>query len=677
MFKKYLSRIIPKALSKRSHPSNPSEAILYALAGWSIATKSGTQINETLALNMTAVWACVRVLSESIAQMPLILYRRKKEGKERAVNHPLYNTLHVSPNPEMTSMVYREVMMHHLATWGNSYSHIIRDGRGFVESLWPLRPDRVDIKRNDRDELVYVFNKPNGSQVEYPRMDILHIPALSFDGIVGYSPIKKMQEAIGLGVATEEFGARFFSNGARPSLVLKYPESLDQEAITRMRDAWNENFRGLENQNKLAILEGGMDVQAIGIPPEDSQFLETRKFQVNEIARAFRVPPHMIGELDRSTYNNITQQSLEFVLYSLMPWMVRIEQNITKQLLSDVEWRNYFCEHLVDGLLRGEIDTRYRAYATGRQWGWLSINDIRKLENMNPIDEGGDVYLTPMNMMDVKDIENLGNKPPMGAQNPPLKLIKSRNDIQETRQAKFEHDFITQMGFLSKSQYPLFRQAAERIVGMETIAVTRSVNKFLNSRNLTDFRMWVENFYGEMPAQIRRSFKPVHDAFQELIMDLTSKSVNVKVSRELLESFFSDYHETFARRYIASSLKQLRSAMRDVEPEKLADFIKQRMTEWAETRADKVARDELHRTMNSTIRETAKRAGVTQMKWVTQGDNCPWCNTLEGRVVDITQHFIGDGEVIYAQTDEPNETIEYDDLDLEIEHGVGCAQSKE
>jgi len=363
-------------------------------------SNTGASVTETTALSVVTVYACVRILSETLASLPLHLYKRLERGKHRAIEHPLYQILHDIPNPEMNSFTFRETLMAHLVTWGNAYAEIEWDNYTKVKALWPLRPDRMQVWR-ENDQIIYKYYLPNAAgMVTLPSYRVWHIPGLGFDGLVGYPPITLAREAIGLSLATEEFGARFFGNGAAPGGVLEHPAKLSKEAQENLRKSWNEMHSGLSNQHRLAILEEGMKWSKVGIPPDDAQFLETRKFQRNEIASFFHIPPHMIGDLDRATFSNIEEQALEFVVYTMRPWLVRWEQSINQKLLNPDERADYFAEFLVDGLLRGNIQARYQAYATGRQWGWLSANDIRELENQNPLPgEEGDIYLNPMNMV--------------------------------------------------------------------------------------------------------------------------------------------------------------------------------------------------------------------------------------------------------------------------------------
>jgi HK97 family phage portal protein len=297
--------------------------------------------------------------------------------------------------------------MSHLLLWGNAYAQIIRDGRGNIHSLYPLMPDRMSVERNDAGELYYTYQSDKGS-VLIKRSDVLHIPGLGFDGLIGYSPIAMAKNAIGMAIATEEYGARFFANGASPGGVLEHPGIVKDPG--KIRESWNAVYQGSGNAHRIAVLEEGMKFQSIGIPPEQAQFLQTRKFQINEIARIFRIPPHMIGDLEKSSFSNIEQQSLEFVKYTLDPWVVRWEMSMQKALLSQTEKSQYFIKFNVDGLLRGDYASRMQGYATGRLNGWLSANDIRELENMNriPKDQGGDLYLVGGSM---KMLGETGNSP--------------------------------------------------------------------------------------------------------------------------------------------------------------------------------------------------------------------------------------------------------------------------
>ena len=397
--------ILSGLFHSRDKPTNATSGSSYRffLGG----STSGKAVTERSAMQMTAVYSCVRILAEAIAGLPLHLYTYKEDGgKEKAIGHPLYLLLHDEPNPEMSSFVFRETLMTHLLLWGNAYAQIIRNGKGEVVALYPLMPNRMTVDRDSSGQLFYSYQMNNsdaptmktGTVILKPS-DVLHIPGLGFDGLVGYSPIAMAKNAIGLAIATEEYGAKFFANGATPGGLLEYPGTVKDP--DRVRESWNKGFSGSQNAGKVAILEEGMKYTPISIAPEQAQFLETRKFQINEIARIFRVPPHMVGDLEKSSFSNIEQQSLEFVKYTLDPWVVRWEQSLSRALFTPEEKKQYFFKFNVEGLLRGDYQSRMNGYATARQNGWMSANDIRELENLDriPTEEGGDLYLINGNML--------------------------------------------------------------------------------------------------------------------------------------------------------------------------------------------------------------------------------------------------------------------------------------
>jgi HK97 family phage portal protein len=370
-----------------------------------IGSMAGVSVSEESAMRTSAVYACVKILAETVASLPLHLYKRSGNKKIKAEEHPLFSCLYEMPNAETTSFCFREVMMTALLLWGNAYARIIRDKQGHVKELWYLRPDLMTVSRDINKKLKYEYADENSGTIKYKPDQIFHIKGLSYDGVKGLSPIGQMKEAIGLSLATESYGAAFFGNGARPGGVIEYPGTLKDPE--KLRESWNKVFQGSKNSNKTAVLEAGAKFHTIGLPPEESQFLQTRKFQINEICRIFRVPPHLVGDLEKATFSNIEHQSIEFVQHTVRPWLVRWEQEISRSLLSDEDRTIYFARFNVDGLLRGDYASRMQGYATARQNGWMSANDIRELEELNPI-TGGDVYLVNGNMVQAKNQEKGG-----------------------------------------------------------------------------------------------------------------------------------------------------------------------------------------------------------------------------------------------------------------------------
>lgn len=405
------SRDAPR--ERRNEPSREMQEFIRGVdVDFSGNSSSGVYVSELRAMQTSAVYACVKILAETVASLPLHLYKKGKDGKnELAEQHPLFSCLYDAPNDEMTSFEFRESMMTALLLYGNAYARIIKR-QGHVEELWYLKPENMTVERDSTTHKIkytYTDDVTNETYVYKPNQ-VFHLKGLSFDGVTGISPIAQAREAVGLALATEEYGAKFFGNGARPGGVLEHPGILKDPE--KLRDSWNKVYQGTKNSHKVAVLEEGMKYHTIGIAPEDAQFLETRKYQLNEICRIFRVPPHLVGDLEHATFSNIEHQSIEFVQHTIRPWIVRWEQEISRALLDDSERLLYFARFNVDGLLRGDYKSRMEGYAIGRQNGWLSANDIRRLEDMSlvPEEQGGDDYLVNGNMVSVSKIKQEGGK---------------------------------------------------------------------------------------------------------------------------------------------------------------------------------------------------------------------------------------------------------------------------
>ena len=379
----------------------PTDAVSSAPTFYFGTSASGKAVNPSTAIQVSAVYACVRVIAETIASLPFHVYEATDDGSRKAPEHPLYRLIHDEPNKEMSSFILRETLLSHLLLWGNTYCQIIRTGRDKIDSIYPLLPDKMEVDRDAGGLLTYTYTTNDGKRWRLDPRDVLHIPGLGFDGIMGYSPIALEKSAIGLGIAAEEYGSKFFSNGARPSGILTHPNTVKDPAA--LRASWNAAYGSSSNASRVAVLEEGMSFVPLSLPNNEAQFLETRKFQVSEICRIFRVPPHMIGDLDRATFSNIEHQSIDFAVHTIRPWLVRIEQAINRALFSDKEKGRFYVQFNLDGLMRGDYKSRMEGYAIARQNGWMSANDIRELENMNPMsdEEGGNAYLVNGNMIPV------------------------------------------------------------------------------------------------------------------------------------------------------------------------------------------------------------------------------------------------------------------------------------
>ncbi len=355
---------------------------------------TGVQINDSTALMYSALFACVRVIAESVAGLPLITYHRDSDGSKRRASGHLTNLFHDQPNPEMSAFSFFETGLGHLCMRGNWYCEIERDSIGRVQYLWPLHPDRTWPFRKPNGELVYKVSTDNG-EVELPQRDVLHVPGLSFDGLCGYSVIQHAaKQALGIAVAAEKFGASFFKKGARPSGYLKYPGQLNEKQESNVKEGLIKAYSGKDAVGGMPILQNGLEWVQLGIRPDEAQYLETRKFQVEEICRIYRVPPHMVGHLEKATFSNITQQQLSFYVDTLRPWLKRIEQEFNRKIFFG---RPFYVEFLADAMLRGDTKSRFAAYKIAREGGWMSVNEIRSRENMNLLGPEGDTYLQPLN----------------------------------------------------------------------------------------------------------------------------------------------------------------------------------------------------------------------------------------------------------------------------------------
>jgi HK97 family phage portal protein len=399
---------------------------------WGMSSLAGEVISPQVALQLSAVWSACKILGETIGMLPLDMYERNGDTVAPNPKHPLQFYLHDEPNPEMGAIDWRMAMTLSLALWGNAYAKIVRLRGGRIAGLWMLQPQLVNIRRNSiTKKMEYVYYPLSGGAETYTPDQILHVRTLSLDGINGLSPIIYLRNAVGLAMALEKYGSRFFANGAVPGVILQYPNALGDEAIRNIKDSWEKMHMGSDLAHGVAVLEEGMTAQVVAVDPQKAQSLESRKFQILEVARIYRNPPHMLMDLDRSSFSNIESQGIEFVTYTLLPWLKMWESAISRSLIDAEDKGRIFAAFNVMELMRGDLASRYAAYAIGRQWGWLSVNDICRMENRNGIGEAGNVYLEPLNMIEVGSDEprpqNPGAPPvPPKAPKPPAFVAPPR-----------------------------------------------------------------------------------------------------------------------------------------------------------------------------------------------------------------------------------------------------------
>jgi HK97 family phage portal protein len=468
-----------------------SEEELYTI----LRGESGT-VSTSNALHIATVFACSRVLAEGIAMLPLVLYERNGRIRNRAETHPLYTMLHDLPNPEMTSTVFRMTMQGHLAVWGNAYAQIVFDNAGRRRQLWPLRPDRMEVKRNAEGELEYHYTRENSTKRVFAWWEIMHLAGLGFDGLIGYSPIAVARRTFERKQRMEDYEAAFWGNMARPDVVLKTPKKLSDRALLNLRSSWQERHEGPNAAGRFAVLEEGLDITVIGIPQSDAQFLESQRFSRQEIAALFRVPLHMINDLDRATFSNIEEQGQEFIDYTLGIWLRVWEQAIYRDLLTVPERSRYYAKFVVQGLLRGNHVSRAQFYHSMTQIGAMSINDVRELEDMNPV-EDGDTYFVPLNMT---PLEQAVNGPAVVESEP-----EPEPEAQETEPTP-------QRSVSGSVLAPIVEDVVRRIVRRSAADVTALGGKNLRRGGPQQLRTWLNEYAGAQVDVVVTMLQPIAPA---------------------------------------------------------------------------------------------------------------------------------------------------------------------
>lgn len=498
-----------------AHPRDP------ALAEWfggGARSHSGVSVTAESSLGLMPVWAAVRLICETLASLPLVLLKSDGNRRERATSHPLYRVLSEQPNAWQTSLEWREMCQAHVLLRGTCYNAITETRGGYPETLLPLHPDRVTPRHEPL--------RPGGPKVRYykyspwdeePRIFLEHelfiVRGLSlFDMMKAVDPVANGREALGAALAAEEHGARFLANNVQPGGVLEHPGKLKPDAHQRLAEDMEKRRAGLAHAGKTLILEEGMKWHQIGMTNKDAQFLESRKFSVTEIARMFKVPPHMIADLDRATFSNIEHQGIEFVTHTMLPWFVRWEQRIKLSLLGPTERQTLYPKFIAAGLLRGDTKSRYEAYAIARQWGWLSANDIRELEDMNPIGPEGDIYFVPLNMVPADKAKDL---PAPSEVAPEPAAEDDEEDVQDE-----ERRVLRQR--ITVAHTRLFLDAAQRIMAKEINAAQRATQQARKQQSSAPLEKWLTDAYdADHEALVVRTLLPVFQSGVDSLLALS------------------------------------------------------------------------------------------------------------------------------------------------------------
>ena len=616
----------------------PSDDFWYSPVGFPSST--GVRVSEKTALQYLTLYACVSLISGDLARLPLNLYRRRPDGgKDLVTEHKLFDLLHNVPNPETTSFNWRETLQSHLLLWGNSYCFIERmsGNGGKIKALWQLPdPGAVKVDRQG-GELVYKYKDGNGKEVVRTRDQIFHIAGFGFNGLVGRSMIAMAREAIGLGISLEQFGSKYFSEGTHPSGVLEMERVLgdNREEFTK---AIQKGYAGLGKSHRIMVLENGMTYKPLTVPLEDAQFLESRSFQKSELAGAFHVPLHKLGvHGQNSNYNNLEQENAGYVDSCLMHWIARWETSISQQLLTEAErMAGLFAEFQVQGLLRGDSAARAEYYNKLFQVGAMSPNQIRSLENENPV-EGGDQHFVMLNMIPLDK-----------AREAPHLTLEDDEEEKKPEEAKsfwekrrielrknHEKRSIEMRDRISKQYEPLIRDAATAIVYREA----KAVKGFVGKRSSMSLETFLDEFYAEFPEYINQKMSPVLRSYMLAIID--AANLEFDLTETEFDAEINEYIDNYSARHIESSHGQL-AALLDQDPEAIIT----RADEWSERRPDKITFNEVVRAAGAAYAFAVFGAGMS-LVWRIRGERtCDYCKRLNGKKIRSDQHFVGPNDAI-------------------------------
>lgn len=656
--------------------ANPKPWLVAGLGGAESA--SGVQVSPTTAMYYSPFFSGVNVIASDVGSLPLPLYRRDgNRGKARAEDHPLYPLLHDAPNPYMTAMTFRRTLQSHAILWGCGYAYIVADGAGRIRELWPLHPGRIwpeiTYQGYGRVQVWWLYSDPgNGIQVKLHPEDVLRVPGMADDGIAGYSIVEVARDSIGLGLATEVYASKFFGNGSHPGGVLQKKEGkLSKDARDRLKSDWENMHRGLDAAQRVAILEEGLEWKSIGIPNKDAEFLETRKLQVTELARWLRLPPHKIGDLERSTFSNIESQQLDYVTSTLMSWLVTWEQSIKQTLLTDAERKaGYFAEHVTAALLRGDTKARYEAHALGRQWGWLSANDVRELENLNPVPDG-DLYLTPLNMIPAAQA---------GGADP-----RSKAEVKQylTGARVLRSGAVRRR--IADAYRPKIIDADARGARLEEAEVGKLARKHLGERaarlgrDLDSFTEALRILYAELVTdRATKAWLPVFTEFAAEIAQDAAEDVG-ETDTPSLDVWVAAYVASHIAYNTASAVAQIVEVAEQAAAEGIdvAEAVLALMAHWVDTRPERIAKWECNQLLNAAAREAWKSAGVQRLTWHKHGDTCPFCTDLDGTTVGIDETFAAAGTELTTEAQASPLRIEHDMFHPPVHPGCDCTVEPE
>jgi HK97 family phage portal protein len=651
------------------------------------STATGTIVSPQAALGIAAVYACCRVLGESMAALPLQVFQKQADGSRvQLVDHPISRLISIRPNPRMTAFEWRECLMTHLNLRGNAYTRIKRDENGVPVELWPLHPDDVNILHRPGFGLVYRYTPGSSENVaDFAAEDVLHFKGLSPNGLKGYDPLTLERETFGHYIEAQQYGAETLSNDATPTGVLKHPGELGKEARGRVAASWTA-AHGRGQRGAIAILEEGLEYQAISITPENLQFIETLKLKRTDIAGIFRVPPHMIGDLDKATFSNIEHQDLGFAKHTLTPQCERLEQVIIDGMLTEVERkRGIYVEHNLNAIMRGDLKSRLEAY--GQMWdrGAMTADEMRALENMNKLPNGmGETPFVPMNFVPAdqagqprsasssESVSFGSSDEPSDAPEDAPETDDGRQDGQprERRREAREALWAARQG-IQRGAVTVIEDASRRFVRRDVQNVRAAMKRTGSPRELID---WIEDYFEDTDYSVKQLTPAIRSLAESLGASIAAEIDQEWAYTPALRAWVEKYIEGMAVFHSRAAKVQLIKLIEEAETDALEDELNARLDEWEEgtsartSRPFSIANHEAHRFGGAFAVTAFMGAGVSALVWRATGKSCPWCQQMDGTVVGIGQPFMTSDDEMEHEGDRfsPSKTVVHPPL-----HG-GC-----
>jgi len=626
---------IISSMEQRARLENPktplsSANVLAHLGGEQ--SPAGVSVTHDKAFGITAFWAGVRIISQTIAGLPLRPYERQEKGRRLADNHNLFKLLHIRPNPYMSPYTFKEVRAAHCLTWGNSYAEIERDNAGRPIGLWPLLPDRTGAEIKDGKKVYWTF--VNGTKVWLSADRVLHVPGLGFDGIQGYNVIKVHRDSLGLSIAANEYGATFFGNSGRPSGVLTHPGNPDVDERKEFRDEWNQMHSGLTKAQRTAVLWGGMEWKPISIPPEEAQFLQTREMQLEEVARILNINPILLQQTSKQTSwgTGVAQFLTAYAKFTITPWLEREEDAMNYDLFSESERGKYYVKYTIEQLMRGDPKMQAEILEIKRRNAIINADEWRALDEENPLPDGlGKEYYMPLNMAPVSQMMERDPEA-LPAPQRSKKVVERRSLAMRKR--------------LRDAHIAAFEDAARRYIKRDTEALTKAVKRAFDQDGdpAAALNRWISEFYPTQEQYIFRTMLPLVNALAAIVAAESAEEVGAQP--ESIDEFARSYTENLAKREAGSSRGQILSLIKEEGAETLQDSLIMRAAEWEETRAGKVAMNEVVRVSSGAARFAWAAAGIAYIVWRTNPGACPLCQEMDGKRIGIKDYFLIPGESV-------------------------------